>query len=408
MQIFKRRNRKINIGLIWANPYTENLGVTALSFSSLYILKKIGERKNLKLSFFILNQVGPLHDTFQIGEYKIYIKNLRWNYNGSFKSLIKLFLLNWYQIFNLLKLDIVFDIGAGDSFSDIYGIERFRKINATKTVFNLLGKKMILLPQTYGPFTSSEAKKKAAISIKKADLVFSRDKQSCDYIKKLIPGQKIVESIDVAFFMPYNKEKINNNKKLKIGINISGLLWNGGYTKTNQFNLKADYQNLMHQIIKMFLRLQDVEIYLVAHVILKEYDDVENDYKICNQLNSNYPGTMLAPCFTDPIQAKSFISGLDFFTGARMHSCIAAFSTGVPVFPLAYSRKFNGLFADTLKYRYFADLVTTDIGNVLEDLNGAFEYRKQLKDIITDAQKVILKRELELTNLLSNAITESK
>ena len=30
--------------------------------------------------------------------------------------------------------------------------------------------------------------------------------------------------------------------------------------------------------------------------------------------------------------------------GARMHACIAAFSSGVPVVPMAYSRKFEGLF----------------------------------------------------------------
>lgn len=408
MKSFKRKNRSINIGLVWANPYTENLGVTALAFSSLYLCKKIGSTKNLNLNFFILNQKAPHNDTFQIGEYKINIKNLRWNYNGSFKSFLKLSVINWYQIFNLFQLDVILDIGAGDSFSDIYGIERFREINATKTIFHVLGKKIILLPQTYGPFSSIEAQKKATTSIKKADLIFSRDKKSYDYIKKLLPGQKIIESIDVAFFMPYDKKKINTNRKLKIGINISGLIWNGGYTKTNQFHLKADYQDLMQQIITMFLKVQDAEVYLVAHVLLKDYDNIENDYKICNELNTLYPDTIVAPYFTDPMQAKSFIGGLDFFTGARMHSCIAAFSTGVPVFPLAYSRKFNGLFADTLKYPHIGDMVTSDIENLMKDLSEAFSNRNELRETINDAQNMISKRELELTNSLSHAITERK
>jgi polysaccharide pyruvyl transferase WcaK-like protein len=37
-----------------------------------------------------------------------------------------------------------------------------------------------------------------------------------------------------------------------------------------------------------------------------------------------------------------------------MHACIAAFSTGVAVVPLAYSRKFNGLF-ESLGYSVIAD-----------------------------------------------------
>jgi polysaccharide pyruvyl transferase WcaK-like protein len=402
------KNRNINIGLIWANPYTENLGVTALAFSSLFLFEKIAKAKNLKFNYFILSSNGPRNDSFQIGEYKVDIINLPWNYNGSFKSLIKLVLINWYQVLSLFKFDVAFDIGAGDSFSDIYGIKRFREINAIKNILQILGKKIILLPQTYGPFNSLEANKKATISIKKANLVLARDTQSYNYIKNLIPNQKIVESIDVAFFMPYNKQKLNNNAKLKIGINISGLLWNGGYTNDNQFQLKANYQDLMQKIILHFLKKPDVEIYFIAHVLLKDYENIENDYKICYELNHLYPTTILAPFFTNPIEAKSFIGSLDFFIGARMHACIAAFSTGVPVFPLAYSRKFNGLFGDTLNYKYYGDLVASDIDDVLNDLKSAFRNRKVLKEIIEIAQNTLSHKESELINLLSDAITESK
>ena len=56
------------------------------------------------------------------------------------------------------------------------------------------------------------------------------------------------------------------------------------------------------------------------------------------------------------MEAKSHISGMDFFIGSRMHACIAAYSSGVPVFPLGYSRKFTGLFAEKLGYGRGADL----------------------------------------------------
>jgi polysaccharide pyruvyl transferase WcaK-like protein len=50
------------------------------------------------------------------------------------------------------------------------------------------------------------------------------------------------------------------------------------------------------------------------------------------------------PDFPDPSEVKSYISGLDFLIAGRMHACIAAFSSGTPVVPVAYSRKFTGLF----------------------------------------------------------------
>ena len=52
--------------------------------------------------------------------------------------------------------------------------------------------------------------------------------------------------------------------------------------------------------------------------------------------------------------AKSYISSLGAFTGARMHATIAAFSSGVPTVPFAYSKKFAGLYG-SLGYDFIVD-----------------------------------------------------
>lgn len=59
---------------------------------------------------------------------------------------------------------------------------------------------------------------------------------------------------------------------------------------------------------------------------------------------AEFPGSVLAPAFASPSEAKSYIAGMDFFMGARMHACITALLSGVPVVPMAYSLKFEGLF----------------------------------------------------------------
>jgi len=93
-----------------------------------------------------------------------------------------------------------------------------------------------------------------------------------------------------------------------------------------------------------------------------------------------------------PIEVKSFISGLDFFTGARMHSCIAAYSSRVPVFPLAYSRKFNGLFGDTLGYNYLGDMVNQEKEKIVENLISSFNKRDALKDSIENQMDSIVNK----------------
>lgn len=73
-----------------------------------------------------------------------------------------------------------------------------------------------------------------------------------------------------------------------------------------------------------------------------------------------------------------------------MHSTIAAFSSGVPVFPMAYSRKFNGLFENTLDYKYFGDMVNQSSDDILENIKIVFRGREQVKDNIADIMKTLV------------------
>lgn len=404
--------KNYHIGIIWANPYSENLGVAALAYSIVFILEKVSKETGVVFKYFFLGNKAKKIDFLKIGDKQVKVRNYPYSFSSTkLKSWFKFFLKYPLGIFNIIKFKVVVDIGAGDSFSDTYGILRFKYINAIKKNLILLGKKLILLPQTIGPFNCIEVKQEATISINKAHLVTTRDKQSYDYVKQLLPNKTIFELIDVAFFLPYKIDQ-QVSSKIRVGINVSGLLWNGGYTRNNQFNLKSDYQDIIHNTIQHFLRNIDVEVVLIAHVLgflEKDYDNIENDLKVCDDLHKTYPKTKIAPVFSTPIEAKSYISGFDFFTGSRMHACIAAFSTGVPVFPLAYSRKFNGLFGDTLNYKYFGDLVNSSADDILNDLKSAFNNRDELKELIKIAQRdIVSPREFKLINLLSDAIIQSK
>jgi polysaccharide pyruvyl transferase WcaK-like protein len=98
----------------------------------------------------------------------------------------------------------------------------------------------------------------------------------------------------------------------------------------------------------------------------------------------------LAPFFINPIEAKSYISGLDFFMGARMHACIAAFSSGVPVFPVSYSRKFFGLFRDSLGYQHLGDLTCVTADEALQEMKKTFVARESIKEEIDSIKKVVI------------------
>lgn len=79
-----------------------------------------------------------------------------------------------------------------------------------------------------------------------------------------------------------------------------------------------------------------------------------------------------------------------------MHSTIAAFSSEVPVFPMAYSRKFNGLFADTLQYPYMADMKTQSNAEILANIKQCYGQRKDLKEMEHQRMHTTVKERREI------------
>ena len=365
-----------------------NRGCVALSITSLKILNDILQEKGVEATFYLPNSkmLKDGHHTYHVDG----LEDLEYVACKYFPMRIKDYMetmLNPKRLLNTIKIfkncDLILDIGLGDSFADIYGYRRFKSIDKVHKFARLFHKPYCLLPQTIGPFKNSDIRRKAIKSIEKATLVMARDEQSYHYVKEIAPKQvHLGQYIDVAFMLPYKKETFDDHY-VHVGLNISALLWHGGYTRNNQFGLKEDYPTVIRSIINYFLSDEKVMLHLVPHVVGHERS-VENDYAVSYDLQReiNHPRLLLAPLFLGPCEAKGYISGLDFFMGARMHATIAAFSSGVPVVPMAYSRKFNGLFIDTLDYKYIVDLIQDSNDTVLETVKSAFDQRSQLKDMI--------------------------
>ena len=393
----------VNIILANAPINNGNRGCVALSVSSMFIIDEILSQAGIKYKLYLpdsQHRECKIHK-FSINGRDIEYYSIRYNKGLSLKDdakiKIKGLLANkkYNKVFK--DADFILDIGQGDSFADIYGDERFKLIDRIHTIARKYHKTYCLLPQTIGPFENERIREKAIKSIEKSSLCMARDKQSYDYVLENVPQQKNVsEYIDVAFFLPYDTISQDKNY-IHVGVNISALLWNGGYTRNNQFGLKCDYQSLVRQLIDYFLNQENVKVHLVSHVVGAERH-IENDYAVSYDLWREYdnPNLLLAPLALGPIEIKSYIAGLDFFMGARMHATIGAFSAGVPVVPMAYSRKFNGLFADTLNYHFMADLKVQTNEEILATIKDAFCKRSELTAIIINRMNTIVKEREDL------------
>ena len=252
--------------------------------------------------------------------------------------------------------NLVLSIAGGDSFSDIYGLRRLAYVTLAPILALLLGKDVVLMPQTLGPFKSRVAKLVARYIIGHAKVVYSRDRKGLDEtIAELgldSNSTKYRFSYDVGFVLdPVPPVKLDivglaaENGRCRVGLNVSGLLWMGGYTGKNMFGLRADYRKLIYVLIERLIADRQCEVILVPHVF---GSDSESDTTVCaalyEELSKKYPGKLgIAQGHYDQGEIKSVIGACDFFVGSRMHACIAALSQCVPAVAVAYSDKFIGV-----------------------------------------------------------------
>lgn len=373
--------KEIVIGFLSHMLEDVNLGCVALSISNIKIIEEVLDREKLKAKYILFinekmrqPQIDFIHNEY---EYRVY---------SSCKKTLK-HPVQWItsSIFN--DCDIVFNICAGDGFTSIYGIGR----TFSETYMSWLAKmnkcKVVLAPQTIGPFENTLACWIAKKTLKNIDLIFTRDVMSTDCCELMGAKEKTIEVIDVAFALPYQKQII---KRQKIGINVSGLLYRGGYNGKNYFGLSFDYHQYIKELIKVLLS-QGFHVDLIAHVI-SDTNLIEDDFSACNEIANEIKGVCVAPKFISPIEAKSYISGMDFFIGARMHSTIAAFSSGVPVMPIAYSRKVNGLY-NSLEYPYYIDAKASyTVESAIERTVQYIDKREMLKEQLEISKRIYEKK----------------
>lgn len=380
----------INVGLLFHSSGNDNLGVGALTVSDLEILREVARDRRV-----------DMHVTLIDG------RNRRKPYvGGADVTILALQPIRkpWTFYAAVRRCDLIVDIGGGDSLSDIYGWKRFAKMHLQKYLVHLSGRPLVLAPQTIGPFKSRLYSAIAAFSIRRAAIIATRDSGSTRALREMGVRNPVIEASDVALRLPFTPPAERGTNPFKVGLNVSGLLASGGYTRDNMFGLRMDYRELMRRIIADFQQHPDkCEVHLVAHVISSGQGALEDDLRACHDLATEFSGVRVAPGFETPSEAKSYIAGLDFFMGARMHACIAAFSAGVPVVPMAYSRKFAGLFG-SLGYDHTVDCTTDSAEDILARIFDAYENRDRLAAQARESLEVGLTKLKLYENAMGNLL----
>ena len=425
---------KINILLLGATLETKNMGVNILAEGAVKCILR--QWPNAKISILDYGYQPKSYSLNIDGRaIEIPIINLRFSKKFYLKNNVarllitvvlallcpspeikERFLRKNLCISKILDQDLVAAISGGDSFSDIYGIQRLLYVSLPQFLVLALNRKLVLLPQTLGPFKSRLAKFIGRNIITRATRVYSRDRDSIEAIKPLLPERVIRERLrfcyDVGFGIDSLEPKEHGIEEALnirtygfqlIGFNVSGLLYRGGYSGSNMFGLKLDYQKAVEEIINFFMRQENTALLLVPHVFGGR-SHMESDITAClevyEKMNEKYKNRFfVAKGHYDHKEIKWVIGQCDFFLGSRMHACIAALSQHIPAVGIAYSRKFKGVFESIGVGDLVADPRQLELDEMLEIIQSAYQKRSETKEHLKWKMPEVKKR---LDNLFSD------
>lgn len=284
----------------------------------------------------------------------------------------------------------VWDLSGGDSFSDIYGSKRYAQVTVPKRVALRAGRRLVLLPQTYGPFRRPRNRTTARSILLGASEVWARDAESYHRLQGLLAADFDRErhrlGVDVAFTLPAMEptEAVLgdvadwlSDPDPVVGVNVSGLLTTPHAQE--QFGLAADHENVLADLVRRLLD-SGRRVVLLPHVMgtIGEVDNVA-----CRRLAARLdagPNLRVLGDALDATTAKWVIARLEWMTGARMHATIAALSSLTPVTGIAYSDKMHGVFDSCGVRDQVADARDLDRTDLVDALWEGYQDRDAVRE----------------------------
>jgi polysaccharide pyruvyl transferase WcaK-like protein len=398
------------IGILGATLGTGNLGVDALGISMVQgVLNSIPNAQILFQCWDRRHPVEiPLAEQVHRCEGIVFRQHESWRHHDSIARMRKLiaiarrakFLEGLCGISKTLRqlktCDAVLDISAGDSFADIYGNDVFDYQSRIKYLCLEAGVPLVLMPQTYGPFQSSQTARTAGDILTRAAMVCTREADGEAEVRQLCGAAgtpPLLGVPDLAFgLLPTTTELPPgfdpDPAAPIIGLNVSGLLYFG----RRKLRLNVDFADLVGQLIQWALAVPNSRVLLVPHVLQPTSGQAQgasptkdcDDLAACTVARDQVPAAArnrvsVLTSASDAARAKYAIGRCDFFVGARMHSFIAAASQAVPGALLAYSKKAAGLTQLVGIGDSVVDLRTLDATDCVGAVDKLFTHREALR-----------------------------
>ncbi|QEC53358.1 colanic acid/amylovoran biosynthesis protein [Anseongella ginsenosidimutans] len=244
------------------------------------------------------------------------------------------------------EIGIVMD-GSGFAFGDQWGAPYAeRRLGSNIIKWKKQGKKIILLPQAFGPFKEPGLREIMNKILFHADLVFAREQQSYEYLRDVSPAAQFLLAPDFTNLIKGNLPTGFNPEKHRVAIIPN-------YKMIEQ----ADDNNQNAYFDFLLTAAREVSaLGLHPYFLIHEGN---HDAEIAEKVNRELEKPLAIITNENPVMIKGMIASAYFIICSRFHGTVSALSQAVPCLVTSWSHKYEMLLSE---YEYEEGLIR-DLGD---------------------------------------------
>ncbi|WP_367359954.1 polysaccharide pyruvyl transferase family protein [Syntrophus sp. (in: bacteria)] len=231
------------------------------------------------------------------------------------------------------EIDVILDV-SGYAYGDAFGEHKTILMAKQSQAWKRQGKKVILLPQALGPFSSRRIRDALKRLIDHADLIFARDPVSYAYVNDVAAAPANVKiAPDFTNLVSGTVPEQWNAEEHQVCIIPSHQMTD----KTSSAE-GTQYIPFLAQCVK-HLEAKGITPFLLIHGGRK-------DFPAARQLQEAVNRKIEILAEQDPLRIKGILGTCDLVIASRFHALVSSLSQGVLCIGAGWSHKYETLFAD--------------------------------------------------------------
>jgi len=276
------------------------------------------------------------------------------------------------------EIDVILD-ASGFAYSSQWGNYPTKIMAEESKRWNKMGKKIIMMPQAFGPFENNTIKNNMKDIIENVTLIYARDLDSYSALKSIKDDKKIKLCPDFTVLFKGIKPTYFDTLKHQICIVPNQRMKDKSDNSDN-------YEEFFVSLIKK-VQLKGLTPFFLIHGGME-------DKKIADKINSLLEKEIEIIDEENPYYIKGIIENSIALIGSRFHSLASGLYSGIPTIGTGWSHKYEHLFNE---FDFNDGLMSLDLNeNQIDEKLEFIFHDKMIRNQLEIKKDALAKKSLNL------------